>query len=176
MLRRRLCGLFGPRAVLVVLCLLSPAPLAAQGVDYIKAHYTKQEHTHPDARRREALHVGLRPQGRSRRSTRSCCSGRPTGSGRTARTPIGATWARRPAFAKDGYIVAYQDVRGLGQSEGEFVNMRPHSRQKEKPTDIDESTDTYDTIDWLVKNVPDNNGRVGMWGISYPGLLRRLPG
>ncbi len=74
------------------------------------------------------------------------------------------------AFGKEGYIVAYQDVRGRWMSEGEFVNMRPHRDRKEKPTDIDESTDTYDTIDWLIKNVAGNNGRVGMWGISYPGF------
>ena len=55
-------------------------------------------------------------------------------------------------------------------SEGEFVNMPPHRAVKRGPQDIDESTDTYDTIDWLVKNVPNNNGKVGMWGISYPGF------
>ena len=71
---------------------------------------------------------------------------------------------------KEGYIFVYQDVRGRWMSEGEFVNMRPHNPQQEGPADIDESTDTYDTIDWLVKNVPNNNGKVGMWGISYPGF------
>ena len=55
-------------------------------------------------------------------------------------------------------------------SEGEFVNMRPHNPAKKAPTDIDESTDTYDTIDWLVKHVPNHNGKVGLWGISYPGF------
>jgi putative CocE/NonD family hydrolase len=72
-------------------------------------------------------------------------------------------------FAREGYIFAYQDVRGRWMSEGEFVNMRPHRPQK-SGSEIDESTDTYDTIDWLVKNVPNNNGKVGMWGISYPGF------
>ena len=70
----------------------------------------------------------------------------------------------------NGYIFVYQDVRGRYMSEGDFVNMRPHRAAKHGPTDIDESTDTYDTIDWLVKNVPNNNGKVGMWGISYPGF------
>ena len=73
-------------------------------------------------------------------------------------------------FGKDGYIVVYQDVRGRWMSEGEFVNMRPHRPQKTSPADIDESTDTFDTIDWLIKHVPNHNGRVGMWGISYPGF------
>jgi len=73
-------------------------------------------------------------------------------------------------FAESGYIVVYQDVRGRYMSEGEYVNMRPQLGSKHGKTEIDESTDTYDTIDWLIHNVPHNNGRVGMWGISYPGF------
>jgi putative CocE/NonD family hydrolase len=72
-------------------------------------------------------------------------------------------------FGKGGYIFVYQDVRGRWMSEGQFVHMRPHIARK-KPTDTDESTDTYDTIDWLLKHVPGNNGRVGLWGVSYPGF------
>src|SRR3954454_23467082 len=70
-------------------------------------------------------------------------------------------------FGKEGYIFAYQDVRGRWMSEGTFVNMRP---EKDGTSKVDESTDTYDTIDWLVKNVANNNGKVGMYGISYPGF------
>ncbi len=55
-------------------------------------------------------------------------------------------------------------------SEGTFVDMRPQIDNKRSSQDVDESSDTYDTIDWLIKNVPDNNGKVGMWGISYPGF------
>src|SRR5438552_12929698 len=55
-------------------------------------------------------------------------------------------------------------------SEGEFVDMRPQIANKRGPQDVDESSDTYDTIDWLIKNVPGHNGRVGLWGISYPGF------
>jgi len=73
-------------------------------------------------------------------------------------------------FMNDGYIVAYQDVRGRFMSEGEFVEMRPQKDVKHGTGDVDESSDTYDTIDWLLKNVPNNNGRVGIWGISYPGF------
>jgi len=73
-------------------------------------------------------------------------------------------------FSKEGFIFVYQDVRGRYMSEGEFVNVTPHRPAKGKPEEIDESTDTYDTIDWIVKNVPNNNGKVGMWGISYPGF------
>ena len=73
-------------------------------------------------------------------------------------------------FEEDGYIVAYQDVRGRYMSEGDWAEMTPHKPKKSGPQDTDESTDAWDTIDWLVKNVPGNNGRVGMWGISYPGF------
>lgn len=73
-------------------------------------------------------------------------------------------------FARDGYIFAFQDVRGCYMSEGEYENMRPHIAEKSGPEDVDESTDTYDTIEWLLENVSNNNGRVGMWGISYPGF------
>src|SRR5579871_4093610 len=72
-------------------------------------------------------------------------------------------------FSKEGFIFAYQDVRGRYMSEGVWEEVRPHKDVK-GPKDTDESTDTYDTIDWLVKHVPNNNGRVGMWGISYPGF------
>ena len=68
------------------------------------------------------------------------------------------------------YICVKQDVRGRWMSEGEFVNMRPHIAEKRGPRDIDESTDAYDTIDWLIKNIPNNNGRIGIEGISYPGF------
>ncbi|QSQ26136.1 CocE/NonD family hydrolase [Pyxidicoccus parkwayensis] len=74
------------------------------------------------------------------------------------------------AFEKEGFIFVGQDVRGTHMSEGEFLNVRPHNPKKSGPKDVDESTDTYDTIDWLVKHVPNNNGRVGQWGISYPGF------
>jgi hypothetical protein len=73
-------------------------------------------------------------------------------------------------FQKEGFIFVYQDVRGRHMSEGEFVNVTPQRPVHAKPEEIDESTDTYDTIDWLVKNVPNNNGRVGLYGISYPGF------
>ncbi|MAK36915.1 MAG: X-Pro dipeptidyl-peptidase [Flavobacteriaceae bacterium] len=70
---------------------------------------------------------------------------------------------------KDGYIVVYQDVRGRWMSEGTYDNMRAYIPNK-TGDQFDEASDTYDTIDWLVKNVPNNNGNVGTWGISYPGF------
>jgi putative CocE/NonD family hydrolase len=77
------------------------------------------------------------------------------------------------ALAKDRFILVMQDVRGRYGSEGEFVHVRPYRPQK-GPRDIDESTDAWDTIDWLVKHVPHNNGRVGMFGISYPGFYTSM--
>lgn len=74
-------------------------------------------------------------------------------------------------FAEDKFIFVYQDVRGRFMSEGEFVEMRPEKDAPQDPRDVDESTDTYDTIDWLLKNVPNNNGKVGLYGISYPGFF-----
>ncbi len=79
--------------------------------------------------------------------------------------------APNPFMLRDNYIIVYQDVRGRWASEGKFIEMTPHLDKKTKKTDIDEASDTYDTIDWLVKKVGGNNGRVGQWGISYPGFF-----
>ena len=73
-------------------------------------------------------------------------------------------------LADDGYAFAYQDIRGRYKSEGTFVMTRPR-RDANDPKAVDEATDTNDTIDWLLKEIPNNNGRVGMLGISYPGWL-----
>lgn len=81
-------------------------------------------------------------------------------------------------FAREGYIFVYQDVRGRWMSEGTFEDVRPHNPKKKGRNQIDESSDTYDTIDWLIKNLPANNGKVGIYGISYPGFYSTasLPG
>ncbi|SCW86365.1 CocE/NonD family hydrolase [Mucilaginibacter sp. NFR10] len=71
---------------------------------------------------------------------------------------------------KEGYIFVYQDVRGRWKSEGTWTNMSPVIDNKKSKKDVDEGSDTYDTIDWLVKNVANNNGKVGQYGISYPGF------
>src|ERR1051325_8251979 len=92
------------------------------------------------------------------------------------RTPYGIDGGERnfagpfAELVRDGYIFAFQDIRGRYKSEGQFVMLR-QMRNKKDPKAIDESTDTYDTIEWLLKNEPRNNGRVGMMGLSYPGWL-----
>ena len=77
------------------------------------------------------------------------------------------------AAQKEGFIFAYQDVRGRYLSEGTFEDVRPYEEGK-GPRETDESSDAWDTIDWLVKNVRGNNGRVGVWGISYPGFYAAM--
>ncbi|HET7897111.1 MAG TPA: CocE/NonD family hydrolase, partial [Flavisolibacter sp.] len=75
-------------------------------------------------------------------------------------------------LVRDGYILAFQDVRGRYMSEGQYNNMTPNipGNDVKNKTAIDESSDTYDAIDWMVKNIENNNGRVGIYGISYPGF------
>lgn len=70
---------------------------------------------------------------------------------------------------KEGNIIVYQDVRGRWNSEGVYDNVRAYIPNKKKKQ-VDEASDTFDSIDWLLKNVPNNNGKVGVWGISYPGF------
>ncbi len=82
----------------------------------------------------------------------------------------GGVNASRPELVKDGYIFVFQDIRGREESEGQFVMVRP-PRDRRDAKSIDESTDTYDTIEYLIKNVPNNNGRVGIFGVSYDGWL-----
>jgi uncharacterized protein len=77
------------------------------------------------------------------------------------------------AAQREGFIFAYQDVRGRFMSEGDFVDVRPYNPAK-GPRDVDESSDAFDTIDWLVKQVNGNNGKVGVWGISYPGFYAAM--
>lgn len=100
------------------------------------------------------------------------------------RTPYGASFSRLAEgesvnmtanaytanMAKEGYIFVYQDIRGKYKSEGHMQIHQPITHLKQ-PGTIDESTDTYDTIDWLIKNIKNNNGKVGIYGISYPGWL-----
>ncbi|ULQ57407.1 CocE/NonD family hydrolase [Flavihumibacter rivuli] len=77
-------------------------------------------------------------------------------------------------YLREGYIMVIQDVRGRWMSEGEFVDVRPFNPDKKSNTDIDEASDTYDAVDWLVKNLPNNNGNVGVMGISYPGFYSTM--
>jgi uncharacterized protein len=77
-------------------------------------------------------------------------------------------------YARENYIIVIQDVRGRWMSEGEFVDVRPFIKDKKSNSDFDEASDTYDTIDWLIKNISNNNGNVGVFGISYPGFYSTM--
>src|SRR2546422_3643628 len=155
------------RTFLLVVSLAAPA-VWAQGLEYVKAHYTKSEFQIPVRDGQKLFTSVYTPKDTEKQYPimlmRTPYSVGPYGVD-NYKTNLGPS----EIFSKDGYIFVYQDVRGRWMSEGEYANMRPHNPVKRGPSDIDESTDTYDTIDWLIKNIPNNNGRVGMWGISYPG-------
>lgn len=80
-----------------------------------------------------------------------------------------------PELAASRYIFVFEDIRGRYKSEGTFVMSRPMADHRDRKL-VDESTDTYDTVDWLLKNIPNNNGRVGVFGVSYPGFLAMAAG
>jgi putative CocE/NonD family hydrolase len=153
---------------IVALCVLS-GTVRARDLEYNKAHYTKFEFRIPmrdGAKLFTAVYV---PKDDSHTypmlMLRTPYSVSPYGVDQFIDN-LGPS----PQFVKEGYIFVYQDVRGRLMSEGEFVNVRPHNPAKKGSADIDESTDTFDTIDWLLKHVPNHNGKVGQWGISYPGF------
>ncbi|HLF46246.1 MAG TPA: CocE/NonD family hydrolase [Chitinophagaceae bacterium] len=77
-------------------------------------------------------------------------------------------------YCRENYIIVIQDVRGRWMSEGEFEDVRPFNKNKKSNTDVDEASDTYDAIDWLIKNLPNNNGQAGVFGISYPGFYSTM--
>jgi len=80
-----------------------------------------------------------------------------------------------PELAASRYIFVFEDIRGRYKSEGTFLMSRPMADHRD-PKQVDESTDTYDTVDWLLKNIPNNNGRAGVFGVSYPGFLAMAAG
>jgi putative CocE/NonD family hydrolase len=154
-----------------------PAPPPAEGAPpepssaqlYLREHYTKYEYKIP---MRDGVHLFTAVYIPKDDSTSY-----PILLTRTPYTvkPYGEDVYPNPGgpmsnYAKEKFIFALQDVRGKNGSEGTFVHMRPILETKSSPKDIDESTDAYDTIDWLVKHVPNNNGKVGVMGISYPGF------
>ncbi|MEM9065637.1 MAG: CocE/NonD family hydrolase [Planctomycetota bacterium] len=138
---------------------------------WLKAHYSKTEYLVP-MRDGVRLHtVVYAPRDDSQAYPmlmhRTPYSAGPYGPGEY-RTP--RRFHPNEPMIREGFIFVFQDVRGKFMSEGEFVNMTPHVANKRSDRDIDESTDAYDSIEFLLDTVPNHNGRVGMWGISYPGF------
>src|SRR5215467_11647249 len=136
---------------------------AAQDTYDVRAHYTKSEVMIPMRDGVKLFTIIYTPKDTSQKYpiliTRTAYSIAPYGPD-NYRNVVGPN----NEFANEGYIVAYQDTRGKFKSEGDFVHHRPIIKGQ-----VNEVTDTYDTIDWLVKNVANNNGRVGQWGISWGG-------
>src|SRR4051795_871498 len=167
--RKSLLPVHATLLVLIFGLNLCQSPSVAQGVDQVKARYTKYEYRIPmrdGVRLFTAVYVPKeQPETYPILLLRTPYSVGPYGVDEY-KSDLGPS----PLFGNEGYIFAYQDVRGRWMSEGEYVNMRPHRPTKNGSQEIDESTDTYDTIDWLLKNIANNNGKVGMWGISYPGF------
>lgn len=155
--------------MLAALLFLASSNAIAQSADQVRARYTKYEYMIPmrdGARLFTAVYV---PKYTNERYpflvTRTPYSVAPYGVD-NYRPALGPS----PEFEKEGFIFVYQDARGRYMSEGDFQQVRPYIPNKRGPSDVDESSDTFDTIEWLLKNVPNHNGRVGMVGISQPGF------
>lgn len=136
---------------------------------YLRLHYVKSEHMVPMRDGVKLLTSVFVPRDTTRRYP-VLMKRTPYGVGPYGEDKYPARLGPSEHFVKAGYIFVNQDVRGRFASEGEFVQVTPHRPDKKKTSDIDESSDTYDTIDWLLKNIPNHNGKVGMSGISYPGF------
>jgi len=139
--------------------------------DYVKEHFTKKD-VYITMRDGKKLFTSIyTPKDASAKNKypilmqRTCYSVAPYGEDKYP-----ARLGPSEITMKEGYIFVYQDVRGRWKSEGTWTNMTPVIDNKKSKTDVDEGSDTYDTIDWLVKNVAGNNGKVGQYGISYPGF------
>ena len=139
--------------------LAQPSPdQRKQQLEYTRAHYTKYDYRIP-MRDGVKLFTAVYVPKDAAQPIRSSCSARPIRWGLTASITTGRCSGPSESFTKEGFIFAYQDVRGRYLSEGTFIDVPPHKTHFGGPKDTDESTDTYDTIDWLVKNVPNNNGK-----------------
>jgi len=169
----------------LIFCIISFNAYAQNGskspdAEYIKANYNKFEYQVPMRDGKKLFTSVYVPKDQGRKypfmMDRTCYSVAPYGTA-AYKPALGPS----PQFAKDGYIFVYQDVRGRWMSEGIYEEMTPELEEHKTRNAVDEGTDTYDTIDWLLANIPNNNGKVGVWGISYPGfytttaLLSRHP-
>ncbi len=159
------------RLYFILLVFLTIVPLAAQNADslYLRQHYDLTEYRIPMRDGAELFTAVYTPKDNSKDYpillNRTCYNASNYSNYEYAGYPS-------PFLVKDGYILAFQDVRGRYMSDGEFDNMTPNipGNDPKNKKDIDESSDTYDTIEWMLKNVESNNGKVGMYGISYPGF------
>ena len=159
-----------------ILLLLFPLVTIAQNPDstWIVNNYTKKEVYIPMRDGIKLFTAIYTPKNKTEQHpvliTRTPYSCAPYGEGK-----FPATWySPRKYFLKENYIYVQQDVRGRWMSEGTFVDVRPYNPNKKSNADIDEASDAYDTIDWLVKNIENNNNKVGVFGTSYPGFYATM--
>lgn len=157
-------------AIAPLVAFLSANSVSAQGLDYVKANYTKQEYQIPMRDGAKLFTAVYAPKDTAQKypilMIRTQSGVVPYGADQYP-NDLGPS----PLFGRSGYIFVYQDIRGRWMSEGAFEPTRPHNPAKKGPRDVDESSDTFDTIDWLIKNVPNNNGKAGHYGTSYRGWL-----
>ncbi|HEX8349084.1 MAG TPA: CocE/NonD family hydrolase [Hymenobacter sp.] len=163
-----------------------PADVALQArlsadTTYIQEHYTKTEHQIAMRDGVKLYTIVYAPKDAGTKRYPIMLNRTPYAIGPYKSKRYKATLGPSSTMMHEGYIFVYQDVRGRYMSEGTFVDVRPEKDKHTGKQDIDESTDTFDTIEWLLKQGPKSNGRVGQWGISYPGyytatgLLSRHP-
>lgn len=165
------------RFVFMLLGAFAVLPAGAQHAGdsvWVKEHYYKEER---QIRMRDGVHLFTAiyiPKDSSEKHpvliTRTPYSAAPYGAGQFTPNLWNTYWK---SYAEEKYIIVIQDVRGRWMSEGQFKDIRPFIPGK-KGREIDEASDTYDTIDWLLENVPGNNGKVGALGISYPGFYTTM--
>lgn len=157
----------------LLLIALVTQDLSAQSVNqdslYMRKHYDQVEHRIPMRDGVELYTLFYIPKDKSKKYpillNRTCYNASRRNNWKTGGHPS-------QYLVRDGYIFAFQDVRGRYQSDGQFTTMTPNipGNDIKNTKDIDESSDTYDAIDWMIKNIKGNNGKVGMFGISYPGF------
>jgi hypothetical protein len=163
-------------AILAVLALALPVVRAQQPVpeqpreDYVRAHYTKYEFRIPMRDGKRLFTAVYVPKDAAGGPYPFLMERTPYSVGPYGEDQYPRHLGPSDEFEKSGYIFVYQDVRGRWMSEGDYVEMRPHIDEKKSPRDVDDSSDTYDTIEFLLKHVANNNGKAGIWGISYPGF------
>lgn len=155
--------------LLLVYTLCLPLKSYTQGKAHLESHYTKQAFYIPMRDSVRLYTIVFAPKDNTRSYPIILC--------RTPYKPFSYNMDEMPDkigpsehFVKDGYIIVYQNTRGRFMSEGTTVNLTPHIPNKSS-TQTDNSTDTYDTVEWLLKHINNHNGKVGLWGISYRGFL-----
>jgi len=152
----------------------SSTPLARQmgGVN-VRANYNKAEYRIPMRDGQKLFTVVYTPKDTSQKYP-LLMQRTPYGAGPYGAEAYRGSLGPSAAFAQEGYIFVYQDVRGTFMSEGEFEDVRPFLPNKKTPQQIDEASDTYDTVEWLLNNLSNHNGRVGFYGVSYPGFYATM--